>query len=61
VVVTQVVKINVLVTAFDGCGKLKVVRPVKVGHIKSFHPKQKSIANLEQRQVITFHCRFTRV
>jgi hypothetical protein len=39
-VVNQVVESNVLVTTFDGCGKLKVLRPVEVGHIESFHPKK---------------------
>jgi hypothetical protein len=46
VVVNQVVEINVLVTTFNSCGKLKVVRPVEVGNIESFHPKE-SIASLE--------------
>jgi hypothetical protein len=43
-VVNQVVEINALVTTYDGCGKLKVVRPVEVGHIESFHPKNPSLA-----------------
>jgi hypothetical protein len=43
-VVNQIAEINVLVTTFDDCGKLKVVRPAEVGHIGSFHPKNPSLA-----------------